>query len=416
MAKILKTLELFKNLLTCQKWLTVFAVISFHSYATDVSKSKTDKTQTINKTANLNLPALPEPVTSNAVASVTINGQQTILTFAGLPADKKISNMHNKAWKLNVPNSFEATISEAKDPEATIPETNVPEANAHKNDVSLRKQNTWQAIAPLPSVHKEHGRLAATAVGMGDSVYIMGGYNLSRSKSYDKAAGVYKYHVPSNTYSQLEPMPVSVNEAVALTYRDRYIYLISGWNNDAAVNLVQVYDALKNEWFQASPFIGTPVFGHAGGIVDNVIMICDGAAVTPQFAANKTIDQQASCYLGEINVVRPNKINWYQWVHPTDQGRFRMAATGDIESDQIIFVGGAQAPHNFDGVSYQGKSLEPTSEIWTYNISKRSWKVTESPQAIMDTRGLLKVSKSWVTIGGMVGKQKVTNKLMKHIE
>lgn len=392
--KILKPLKLFENLLTCPKWLTIFAVLSFHSYSAVNVKQITDPEVTdpeinsseVNQAKNLNLPALPEPVTNNAVASVTIDGQQTILSFAGLPADKKISNMHNKAWKLDVSNASET------------------------------KQNTWQTIAPLPSIHKEHGRLAATAVGMGDSVYIMGGYNLSRSKSYDKAAGVYKYHVPSNTYAQLEPMPVSVNDAVALTYRDRYIYLISGWNNDAAVNLVQVYDALKNEWFQASPFIGIPVFGHAGGIVDNVIMICDGAAVTPHFAANKTIDQQASCYLGEINVVRPNKIDWYQWVHPTDEGRFRMAAAGDIENDQIIFVGGAQAPHNFDGVSYQGKVLEPTSEIWTYNISKRSWKVTESSQAIMNAKSLIKVDENWVTIGGMIEKQKVTGKVIGHIK
>lgn len=337
--------------------------------------------------AEINLPPLPEPVTSNAVASVSINGKQTILSFSGLSADKKITSMHNKAWKLEINT-----------------DGSKPEESAN-----------WQSITPLPSLQEPLGRLASSAVGINDSVYIFGGYNLGRSRSFDTAPGVYKYHVPTDSYAQLEPMPVSVNDALTLVYRDRFIYVISGWQNDGAINLVQVYDTLKNEWFQASPFIGTAVFGHAGGIVDNVIMVCDGAKITAQFAANKTIDQETNCYLGEINVTRPDKINWVQWVHPTDQGRFRMAASGDIENDSIIFVGGATLPHQLNGMSYSGNAVQPTSEIWTYNITKRSWKVTESPQAIMDVKGLIKVGKKMFTIGGMLDKQAVTGKVITHI-
>ncbi|GHB63929.1 hypothetical protein GCM10008107_11310 [Psychrosphaera saromensis] len=396
--------------------------------------------------AKLNLPPLPEPVTNNAVASVIIDGQQSILSFSGLSADKKLSGMHNKAWRLDVVNDVandstqNATNSSANDKlnkksiSSELKTESKPlspanfsfeiEANTRVK-VAADFKNKWQAITSLPSLQEPHGRIGSTAVGVNDSVYIFGGYNLSSSKSFDTAPGVYKYHVPTDTYAQLEPMPVSVNDAVALVYRDRYIYVISGWNNDAAVNLVQVFDTLKNEWFQASPFIGTPVFGHAGGIVDNVIMICDGAKVTPQLAANRTITQQASCYLGEINVTRADKISWYQWVHPTDAGRFRMAAAGDTENDRIIFVGGTNAPHGANGERIDGKAnsndskkpkaLTPNSEIWIYNIAKRSWQVSNSPQASMDHRGLLDVNGNWITIGGMVEKQQITDKVIVHI-
>jgi N-acetylneuraminic acid mutarotase len=401
--------------------------------------------------AKLNLPTLPEPVTNNAVASVIIDGKQSILSFSGLSADKKLSGMHNKAWRLDVVNSVgsnavkndtnnTASNKKSKSNDNTSPESKTEtklkqlstpnfsfEIKADtKANVAADFKNQWQAITSLPSLQEPHGRIGSTAVGVNDSVYIFGGYKLSSSKSFDTAPGVYKYHVPTDTYAQLEPMPVSVNDAVALVYRDRYIYVISGWNNDAAVNLVQVFDTLKNEWFQASPFIGTPIFGHAGGIVDNVIMICDGAKVTPQLAANRTITQQASCYLGEINVTRADKISWYQWVHPTDAGRFRMAAAGDTENDRIIFVGGTNAPHGANGERIDGKAnsndskkpkaLTPNSEIWIYNIAKRSWQVSNSPQASMDHRGLLNVNGNWITIGGMLEKQQVTDKVIVQIK
>lgn len=332
--------------------------------------------------SNMELPPLPEAVSNNAVASVSIDGQQIIFSFAGVPDDKKFSSIHNKVWRLDIP----------KD----------------------KSKASWQSMTPLPSLQKHTGRLATTALGVNDSVYIIGGYHSNRSRSYDTAPGMYKYHVPTDTYAQLEPIPVSVSDAVALNYRDRYIYVLSGWHNDGAVNLVQVYDIVKNEWFQATPFAGTGVFGHAGGIVDNVLMVCDGASVTPQLAAQKTISQQTNCYLGEINVTQPNKINWYLWVHPTDQGRFRMAATGDVENDSIVFVGGASLPHQINGISYNGKPAQPTSEVWTYHITKRSWKITQSPQAIMDVRGLIKVGDKMITLGGMIDKQAITNQVSTH--
>ena len=45
-----------------------------------------------------------------------------------------------------------------------------------------------------------------------------------------------------------------MDDAVAGVYRERYIYLIGGWSKTDAVRVVQVYDAQKNKWSQATPF------------------------------------------------------------------------------------------------------------------------------------------------------------------
>ncbi len=92
----------------------------------------------------------------------------------------------------------------------------------------------------------------------------------------------------SNVYEPLtdhwlrgEDMPVPVDDSVAGVHRDRYIYVVGGWSRTDAVRDVQVYDAQKNKWSKATPIPGTPVFGHAGGVVGDTIVYVDGAHKNP---------------------------------------------------------------------------------------------------------------------------------------
>lgn len=154
------------------------------------------------------LPTLPEAVANNAVATTTIDDEQYLFSFMGLGQGKTHKDVHNNAWKLN-----------------------------------LSKQPLkWESISAVPSSLELKGRLASIAVGMSDNIYLFGGYTVASSHEEVSAPDVYQYHIPSDTYNKLEPMPVPVDDAVVLTYRDRYIYLVSGWHNDGNVNLVQVYD------------------------------------------------------------------------------------------------------------------------------------------------------------------------------
>lgn len=326
------------------------------------------------------LPPLPEAVANNAVASATVDDQQYILSFMGLGQGKTYKDVHNRAWKLNL----------------------------------SQQPLKWESISPVPSTLKLKGRLASIAVGVGENVYLFGGYTVASSHEEVSAPDVYQYHVPSDTYTKLAPMPVPADDAVALVYRDRYIYLISGWHNDGNVNLVQVYDTAKSEWFQASPFLGEPVFGHAGGIVDNQIMICDGVRTMPSMHKRRSFAQQTACFRGEINPTQPNKINWHTWFHPTDAGRYRMAAAGDVENDRILFIGGSLNPYNFNGIGYNGQPSEPTSEIWSYHVDKRTWEVIKGDKATMDHRGLINIDGSWYTLGGIANNQVVIPTITKH--
>lgn len=344
----------------------VFSLITFVSLSTQ---------------AELTIPPLPEAVANNAVASVTIAEQQYLLSFMGLGQGKTYKDVHNRAWKLNL----------------------------------AEQPLKWQSISPVPSSLKLKGRLASIAVGLEENVYLFGGYTVASSHEEVSAPDVYQYHVPSDTYTKLDPMPVPVDDAVALTYRDRYIYLISGWHNDGNVNLVQVYDTAKSEWFQASPFLGEPVFGHAGGIVDNLIMVCDGVRTMPSMHKRRSFAQQTACYRGEINPAQPHKINWHSWFHPTDAGRYRMAAAGDPENDRILFVGGSLNPYNFNGIGYNGQPSEPTTDIWSYNVDKRTWETLKSEASTMDHRGLINIDHAWYTIGGIANKQVVIPNVTKHI-
>ena len=105
-----------------------------------------------------------------------------------------------------------------------------------------------------------------------------------------------------------EDIPVPVDRAVIGENHDRYIYLVGGRSKNGPVNNVQVYDAEKNTWSQATPLPGTPVFGHAGGLVDDAIVYVDGARKNPADGAPYVASDE--CWMGKIDKKDPNKIEW----------------------------------------------------------------------------------------------------------
>jgi hypothetical protein len=211
-------------------------------------------------------------------------------------------------------------------------------------------------------------------------------------------------------------MPVPVDDATALVYQDRYVYLVSGWHNDGNVNLVQVYDTQTGQWQQASPFLGNPVFGQAGGIVNNTMVICDGVSVTPHSDKRRSFAAETACFKGVIDKQNPLKIDWRTLDHPTGTARYRMAAAGDKATNKIYFVGGSINPYNYNGIGYNGEPSTADDAIWTFDIAEGTWVIskTEAEAPTMDHRGLINVNGSWSTIGGMLGAQRVTSKVTSH--
>ena len=334
--------------------------------------------------APVSLPALPEPVSNNAVASVTIDDTQYVVSFMGLSKGKTYKDVHNRAWQLAINN---------KD-----------------------KPLQWQALPPVPSSLALKGRLASVAVGVDESIYIFGGYTVDEDHNEISTPDVYKYAPVTGEYTLLTPMPVPVDDATALVYQDRYVYLVSGWHNDGNVNLVQVYDTQTKKWQQASPFLGKPVFGQAGGIVDNIMVVCDGVSVSPHSDKRRSFAAETACFIGVIDKKNPFKIDWRTLKHPTGTARYRMAAAGDEATNKIYFVGGSTNPYNYNGIGYNGEPSTADDAIWTFDLAEGTWVIskTGAEAPTMDHRGLINVNGSWVTVGGMLGTQRVTSKVTSH--
>ncbi|MGB2738960.1 MAG: kelch repeat-containing protein [Cognaticolwellia sp.] len=321
---------------------------------------------------------LPAPVTNNAVAQVKVNNNWYLLSFSGLGKLKGYQDVHNHSYVYDV------------------------------------SKNQWQEKSAVPikkPINGLIGRLASVATAIDEVAYVFGGYTVAKDHSEVSVPDVYAYHVITDKYQALAPMPVPVDDSIALPYRNRYIYLISGWHNDGNVNLVQLFDTKTNQWQQASPFPGKAVFGHAGGIVDNQVLVCDGVGIDVHLKKRRSYTAQSACYRGEINPQNPAIISWYKVEHPTGESRYRMAATGLVNaitnSNEIVFIGGSNNPYNYSGIGYNGEPSTASNEIWRYNLDNNKWTITYSDNATMDHRGLLQLDGKLVTLGGMGAKQTV---------
>ena len=319
------------------------------------------------------LPNLPEPVSNNAIAEVNAAEGKYLISFMGLGAGKTYADVHNKAWMLKV-------------------------GDKH-----------WQEAPEVPSSLPLKGRLASIAIGVKEYAYVFGGYTVAQDHTEISSPDNFRFDPINQKYTRIAPMPVPTDDAVALSYQDRYIYIISGWHNDGNVNLVQIYDIESDSWTQGSPFLGKPVFGHAGGIVDNKMVVCDGVIVAAQAQKRRTFKAEPSCYLGMINPQQHEKIDWRTIPHPTGVARYRMAAAGDESQKRIVFMGGSDNPYNYDGIGYDGKPSGPSNKLWLYDLEKEAWSFATAAQASMDHRGLILLPEQQkaLTIGGMKENQTV---------
>lgn len=355
--------------------------LSAQSTAVNAHDTNQQTSKTVAAPSPMMLPSLPEGTSNNAVATLNIDDTVYLFSFMGLASGKTHHDVHNNAWQLKIVDD---------------------------------KASQWQPLPPVPSSLALKGRLASVAVGVHDKVYIFGGYTVAEDHSEISTPDVYEYAPIEMTYTLLAPMPIPVDDAVALVYQSRYVYLISGWHNDGNVNLVQVYDTQTNTWQQASPFLGKPVFGHAGALVNNTMMVCDGVAVIPNESKRRSFQAETACYKGKIDADNPLKIDWRSVKHPTRTARYRMASAGNEKNGLIYFVGGSSNPYNYNGIGYNGVPSEPDNQIWIYKVQDNSWTIEKSRHSTMDHRGLLNLNDQWFTVGGMTEGQAVTGTVSTH--
>jgi len=314
--------------------------------------------------------SLPKPVTNNAVAAVKTRGALLLFSLMGMGPDKTWNAITNSVYSL---------------------------------DVDTWK---WSEARPVPG---PIGRIAATAVGAREHVFLFGGYVVDAQGGETTVPDLNVYEPLTDRWLRGDDIPVRVDDSVAGVRNDRYIYLVSGWSNDAAVHNVQVYDAEKNRWFQATPIPGTPVFGHAGALVDDTIVYVDGAYKNPSGEPKYIASDE--CWMGKIDHKDPAKIVWSKLPAHPGTARYRIAAGGSGKDDKIYFAGGTDNPYNFNGVGYDGKPAQPSPMTFAFNLKTSKWETVSDKNSYptMDHRGLIALPQGLVVIGGMDKNQTVTS-------
>ena len=320
------------------------------------------------------LPPLPEPLTNNAVVTVRSGEGEYIVSFAGL--------------------------GKGRGPADTL-------AVSYVYDARLPH---WSEARAVPG---GVGRLASVAASVGRLAYVFGGYTVAEDGTEVSTPWVHSFDPVSGVFRELRPMPVPVDDAVAVTYDDRYIYLISGWHDLGNVNLVQRYDTQTDSWGQATPTPGRGVFGHSGGIVGSTIIYCDGVAIRPHTDRRRDFVANNECFQGEIDSSDSRRIDWRRLPRHPGAPRYRMAAAGIERLGSVLFVGGSDNPYNYNGVGYNGEPSQPVADILCYDLERHMWKtLSADAPASMDHRALAAFGDAWITVGGMLSDQRVTDRVV----
>jgi N-acetylneuraminic acid mutarotase len=325
------------------------------------------------------IPPLPVAHANNAIAAVTLHNQLHIFSFAGLRAGKTWQDTSKEAYMY------------------------------------VEGRGGWERLPDLPVAE---GRLAATAEAVGERIYYFGGYTVAQDGSEVSAPENFEYNPYERTYKRINDMAVPVDDAVSFVYADRYIYIVSGWHDTGNVRNVQVYDTIGGSWFSATDYPGSPVFGHAGGIVGNQFVIADGVAIFPGAGeAPRTFETVNEGWMGTINPENPAEITYRRLPQLPGRGHYRMGGAGDVAGNRVLFAGGTPNAYNYDGIGYNGEPSSPKKHIFAWDFGKDDWVAYRDKSiASMDHRGLIKVDNQWVTVGGIIDGQHVTAKILRAIK
>jgi len=313
---------------------------------------------------------LPDPVSNNAVAMLKVHWQVLLFSFMGIGSKKTADAITNTAFSLNA------------------------------------TDGTWSAIHAVPGTA---GRLGAMAAAVRDQLFLFGGYVVDSRGGEMSVPDVGAYEPPRDRWFREADIPLPVADAVVGVYRDRYVYLVGGRSNADVVSHVQLYDAEKNRWSQATPIPGLAVFGHAGALVGDTIVYVDGARKNP--AGNSpTYVASDECWIGKIDHHDPSRIQWTKLPNHPGMARYRIAGGGSEKDEKIYFTGGTDNPYDYNGIGYDGKPSEPSPVTFDFNLHTGKWETLNdnTPDPTMDHRGLLVTHEGLVLIGGMEKEQKVT--------
>ncbi len=313
---------------------------------------------------------MPIAVTSNAVASV--RGGLEVFSIMGMGTKRTWDDVTNRVYSLSL------------------------------------KSGKWVEGKPVPGVA---GRLGSAAIGVKSEVFVFGGYTIDGQGNEYTVGDANAYLTEERRWYRAADLPIPVDGAVIGATHDRYIYVIGGRSKSGPVNNVQVYDVEKNTWSQANPFPGTPVFGHAGGIADEVVVYVDGAK--KEQASGKYVSSD-ECWMGKIDKKDPQKITWSKLPAHPGPGRFNIVAGGADHEHRVLFSGGTTAPHDFKGLAADGKPAELSPVTFAFDLHGNKWEtITEDTYDVRaDERGIVFTPIGPMILGGTLKNSAVSARVL----
>ncbi len=313
------------------------------------------------------IPPLPIAVTNNAVAS--LKGGTEIYSMMGIGGKRNWNDIINKTYVLRF------------------------------------KSGKWTEGKAVPGVA---GRLGASATGARAQIFLFGGYVVDGQGTELTVGDVNSYSPEDHRWFRGEDIPVPVDSAVIGVTHDHLIYLIGGRSKSGPVNIVQVYDAEKNTWSQATPFPGTPVFGHAGGLTDETIVFVDGVKKDSS-GAYVTSDQG---WMGKIDHKDPNKIEWSKL--PPHPGTARFGIVAGAGEHHVLFSGGTATPHNYKGLDAEGKPVEISGLTFQYELHGNKWEtITDDTFDVRaDARGIVFTPLGSLVVGGTLKNSAISARVL----
>ncbi|MEO1534210.1 MAG: kelch repeat-containing protein [Planctomycetota bacterium] len=327
------------------------------------------------------LPELPIDVSNNAVTSVDHgDGTWTLYTFMGIRSPGNGVNATVESFRLD--------WSEATGP-----------------------VGGWQAIADAPRFNNR-AKVAASAVTVAGEVYLIGGYTTGRREFTENR--LFRYEPDTDSYTDLAEVATEVDDTVPAVFRDRYIYLISGWHGPINDNTtaVQVYDTQTDTWSACTPIPGPSdgLFGHVGGFVEDdtgaTLLYADGTTSTGDFLPSSRV------FTGRVTDADPTSIVWTEIdPHPGPNTYRAAGALGATPGGWIMAVGGTDNPYNLSGIGYNAVPSEPIAGGFAYHAESGQWRslVFEGKPATMDHRNLAPLGNGWALVGGMTEPRVMTN-------
>ena len=311
---------------------------------------------------------LPEAITNNAVSEGFIDGKHYAFTFAGLDSTKEYTGIHLRSYKYDI------------------------------------DREVWERIADLPD---SLGKIASAASRIKDTIYIIGGYHVFKDHSERSSNKVHRYDVVNNRFLEDGiPIPTPIDDQVQAVWRDKLIYVVTGWSDKENMPNVQIYDPKKNSWSQGTQVPNNHTyksFGASGTIIGDTIFYFGGASMGKHYPIQNILRK------GIINSKNPTEIEWSHAILDSTIVGYRMAATSVNNAPH--WIGGSTITYNYNPIAYNGSGGVNSSNRDLF-YKNGEFKQNFSNKFPMDLRGIAEINDSTkIIVGGIEENQRVSNKV-----